>query len=150
MPADSPDASQPPDDLDAAIAALYGGPPGEFVAERDGLARTLRAAGRRDEAAAVRKLAKPKRLAWALDAAAFAAPEAVGRLAAAAEDAAAARSGTDVRGATDELRAAARTLGEAAAERAEAAVTPIDQAGLTSAVLAVAADPEALGALVAG
>ena len=53
--------TEPPDDLEPAIGAIYGGPLDEFVAARDGLARELRAAGRRDDAAAVRKLAKPRR-----------------------------------------------------------------------------------------
>ena len=68
MPSSDGADTEPPDDLDAAIGAIYGGPLDEFVTARDGLARELRAAGRRDDATAVRKLAKPRRLAWALDA----------------------------------------------------------------------------------
>jgi hypothetical protein len=140
--------TEPPDDLEAAIGAVYGGPLDEFVAARDGLARELRAADRRDDAAAVRKLAKPRRLAWALDAAVLAEPprfEAVHAAAAALADA---HSGSDVREATNALRAAARSLAEAASERAAASGgAALDQSELVPAVLAVAADPEALSTL---
>jgi hypothetical protein len=140
--------TEPPDDLDAAIGAIYGGPLDDFVAARDGLARELRAAGRRDDAAAVRKLAKPRRLAWALDAAVLAEParfEAVDAAAAALADA---HSGSDVREATNALRAAARSLADAASERAAGSGgAALDQSDLVPAVLAVAADPEALATL---
>jgi hypothetical protein len=143
--------AEPPDDLEAAIGAIYGGPLDAFVAGRDGLARELRAAGRRDDAAAVRKLAKPRRLAWALDAAVVAEParfEAVDAAAAALADA---HSGSDVREATNALRAAARSLADAASERAAASGgAALDQSELVPAVLAVAADPEALATLRAG
>jgi hypothetical protein len=143
--------TEPPDDLEAAIGAIYGGSLDEFVAGRDGLARELRAAGRRDDAAAVRKLAKPRRLAWALDAAVLAEParfEAVDAAAAALADA---HSGSDVREATNALRAAARSLADAASERAAASGgAALDQSELVPAVLAVAADPEALATLRAG
>jgi hypothetical protein len=143
--------TDPPDDLDAAIGAIYGGPLDEFVAARDGLARELRAAGRRDDAAAVRKLAKPRRLAWALDAAALAEPARFEAVDAAAGELADAHSGTDVREATNALRAAARSLADAASERAAASGgAALDQSELVPAVLAVAADPEALASLRAG
>ena len=151
MPTTDGADSEPPHDLDAAVGAIYGGPLDEFVAARDGLARELRAAGRRDDAAAVRKLAKPRRLAWALDAAVLAEParfEAVDAAAAALADA---HSGSDVREATNALRAAARSLAEAASERAAGSGgAALDQSELVPAVLAVAADPEALATLRAG
>jgi hypothetical protein len=143
--------SEPPDDLNAAIGALYGGPLDEFVTARDGLARALRAAGRRDDATAVRKLAKPRRLAWALDAAVFADRAKFEAVDAAAGALANAHSGTDVREATNALRAAARELADAASERATASEgAALDQSELVPAVLAVAADPEALVTLRAG
>ena len=46
---------------------LYGLPLEEFVAARDALAKELRAAGDREEAAVVKKLAKPTRAAWAVN-----------------------------------------------------------------------------------
>lgn len=53
---------------------LYGVPPEQFVAERDKRAKELRAAGEREEAAAVKKLAKPTVAAWALNSAVRAEP----------------------------------------------------------------------------
>jgi hypothetical protein len=143
--------TEPPDDLDGAIGAIYGGPLDEFVAARDRLARDLRAAGRRDEAAAVRKLAKPKRLAWALDAAVLAERATFEDVDAAAASLADARTGSDVREATNALRTAARSLADAASERAAASGgAALDQSELVPAVLAVAADPDALSTLRAG
>ena len=103
--------TEPPDDLDAAIGAIYGGPLDEFVTARDRLARALRAAERRDEASAVRKLAKPKRLAWALDAAVLADRAEFDGVDAAAEALADARTGTDVREATNALAARSPVAG---------------------------------------
>jgi hypothetical protein len=50
---------------DDAVDRLYGLPREEFVGERDALAKQLRAAGSRDEAAAVKALPKPTVAAWA-------------------------------------------------------------------------------------
>ena len=52
---------------DDAIDRLYGLPLEAFVGERDALAKELRAAGRRDEAAAVKALTKPTVAAWAVN-----------------------------------------------------------------------------------
>jgi hypothetical protein len=56
-----------PADHDDAIDALYAGAFEEFVPSRDALARTLRGDGDREAAAAVRRLAKPSRAAWAVN-----------------------------------------------------------------------------------
>jgi hypothetical protein len=56
-----------PANHDDAIDALYAGALEEFVASRDALARTLRGDGDREAAAAVRRLAKPSRAAWAVN-----------------------------------------------------------------------------------
>jgi hypothetical protein len=50
---------------DDAADRLYGLPREEFIGERDALAKELRAGGRRDEATAVKALAKPTVAAWA-------------------------------------------------------------------------------------
>ena len=50
-----------------AVDDLYGLPHEQFVGERDKLAKELRAAGDRDAADAVKKLAKPPRAAWAVN-----------------------------------------------------------------------------------
>jgi hypothetical protein len=52
---------------DDPIDRLYGLPLEDFVAERDALAKQLRADGDRDGAAAVKKLPKPTRPAWAVN-----------------------------------------------------------------------------------
>jgi hypothetical protein len=49
------------------IDELYGLPLEEFVAQRDALAKRLRADGDRDAAAGVKKLPKPTRAAWAVN-----------------------------------------------------------------------------------
>jgi hypothetical protein len=52
---------------DPAAARLYGLDLEEFIGARDALAKELRASGDRDGAAAVKKLAKPTRAAWAVN-----------------------------------------------------------------------------------
>ncbi len=59
---------------------LYGLPPAEFTAARDEQARAARAAGRRDDAAAIRKLARPTTSAWLVNQLSRDAPEQLARL----------------------------------------------------------------------
>ncbi len=66
--------------LDEELDRLYGGPPEEFTAERDRLAKALRTDGEKDRAAAVGRLRRPTRLAAALNAIARADPTGLGRL----------------------------------------------------------------------
>ena len=54
--------------------ALYGLPLEDFVAERDALAKRLRGEGRREDAQAVKALAKPTVAAWAVNQAVRARP----------------------------------------------------------------------------
>jgi hypothetical protein len=98
-----------PDEADA----LYGLPLEQFVAERDALAKRLRAEGRRDEAAAVRELGKPTLAAWGVNQAVRARSREAGELWAAGDALAAAQE------ALLEGRGDARTLRDAA--RAEQA-----------------------------
>jgi hypothetical protein len=100
---------------------LYGLPLERFTAERDALAKQLRASGERDQADAVKKLPKPTRAAWALNTAVREKPEAAEALAEsvrlleeaqkellAGGDASALRQATErARAAIDELVAAA-------------------------------------------
>jgi hypothetical protein len=144
----------PPDDadldLDAAIARLFAGPPDEFVPGRDALVRTLRAAKRADDVAAVKALRKPKAVARALDAAALADPDAVAALAAAVADVGRTQEdGGDVRAALAALRDAERAVTEAAVAAVAGDDRPPDASTLGAAVRAVLADPEALAALQA-
>jgi hypothetical protein len=59
---------------------LYGLPPGEFIAARDERAREARTAGRRDDAAAIRKLARPTTSAWLVNQLSREDPEQLSRL----------------------------------------------------------------------
>jgi hypothetical protein len=52
---------------DDPVDDLYGAPLEEFVARRDALAKALKAGGDKDGAAAVKKLPKPTRAAWAVN-----------------------------------------------------------------------------------
>lgn len=59
---------------------LYGLSPAEFTAARDERARQARAGGQRDEAAAIKKLARPTASAWLVNQLTRAAPEEIARL----------------------------------------------------------------------
>lgn len=59
---------------------LYGLPPGEFIATRDERARQAKAAGQREDAAAIRKLARPTTSAWLVNQLSRGAPEQLSRL----------------------------------------------------------------------
>lgn len=138
-------------DLDARVAAIYGGPLDAFVAERSALSRELRQAGRRDDAAHVKGLRKPKLVAWALDAGRAADPGATAGLAAAVDEVADAQADVgDVRGALSRLRTAELAVVSAAEQAARDHGRPLDRAALASALRAVVGDPDALGALQAG
>jgi hypothetical protein len=111
--------AEAPDD---ATDRLYGLPLDAFVGERDALAKKLRAAGRRDEAAAVKKLSKPTVAAWAVNQALRTQKKVArelwkaGDALAAAQDAilAGKGSGADLRAATERERAAVEPLVDAA------------------------------------
>jgi hypothetical protein len=59
---------------------LYALSPAEFTAARDDRARQARASGKRDEAAAIKKLARPTASAWLVNQLARTAPDAIARL----------------------------------------------------------------------
>jgi 2-oxoglutarate dehydrogenase E2 component (dihydrolipoamide succinyltransferase) len=135
-------------ELDAAVAELYGGPPAAFVAERTALVRALRAEGRRDEAATVKSLRKPKTVAWALDAGALASPGAVAGLAGAVDEVGEAQAGGgDVRAALARLRDAESALVDAAGDAARAHDHAVERSVLAAAVRALVGDPGALAQL---
>jgi len=138
-------------DVADRIAEIYGGPLDEFVSARDALARELRQAGDRDGAAEVKALRKPRALAWVLDAAALAAPDALAGLAAAVDEAGKAQAGGgDVRAALASLREAEAALVTAAVEAAAAHGQRLEPSAAGGALRAVIADPEALADLEAG
>jgi hypothetical protein len=140
-----------PEDVDAQIATLYGGPLATFVERRAVLARSLRSAGRREDADRVKALKKPKLAAWALDAGAHAEPAAVAELASAVDNVTETQSdGGDVRSALARLRAAEAVLIDAARDATARHDHPVDPTALGSALRAVVGDPDAMAALVAG
>jgi hypothetical protein len=137
-------------DVGDRIAAIYGGPLDEFVSARDALARELRQAGDREGAAEIKALRKPRALAWALDAAALAAPDALADLAAAVDEAGQAQAGGgDVRAALANLRTAEAEVVAAAVEAAAAQGQRLEPSAAGGALRAVIADPEALADLQA-
>jgi hypothetical protein len=107
---------------DDAIDGLYGLALDEFVGARDALAKELRAAGRRDDAAAVKALKKPSVAAWAVNQALRTQSKAARELWQAGDALAAAQeailggkgSGADLRAATERERAAVEPLVDAA------------------------------------
>jgi len=139
------------EDIDAAVAEVFRGSPEAFVARRDALVKELRGAGQADDAAAVKRLRKPTRTVWALDAAVLDHPDLAERVAAAVLDMFAAQTGRgDARDASGELRDAVRDLAAAAARAAAADGHPVDQAALVPLVMTVISDAEAFEALRAG
>jgi hypothetical protein len=105
------------------VDELYGAPFEDFVARREALARALRGDGDRDGAAAVKKLPKPTRAAWAVNRLVRERPDEVRALVEAGEALAGAQeqllTGADravLRGAAD----AARRLVDALADEAPA------------------------------
>ncbi|MDQ1569033.1 MAG: hypothetical protein QOF96_3913 [Actinomycetota bacterium] len=90
---------------------LYGLPLEEFTPARDALAKELKAAGRKDEAAEVKALRKPTLAAWALNRAARDHPDAVERLRAAGADLRAAQNEA-LAGDASRLRDAGRALAD--------------------------------------
>jgi len=140
------------EDLDRAIAEVYGGPLDEFVARRAALVKHLRSAGRADDAGRVKVLRKPRVNAWALDALALAEPGTGDRLAGAVATLAEAQAGPggEVRQATTQLRAVVNEVAAGAARVAAEAGHKIEAANLVPALLTVAGEPEALAELRAG
>jgi hypothetical protein len=69
-----------PDSVADVADELYALTPAEFTAARDERARQVRAAGGRDEAAAIKKLARPTASAWLVNQLARAAPDRMTRL----------------------------------------------------------------------
>lgn len=128
------------DDLDAAVAVVYAQPPSGFVAARTALVKELKAAKRKEDATEVAALRRPTKQAWALGEAVRRAPEAAAAFFSAV--AALAHPDGDLRQRTNDLRAATGALVEAAGD--------LDPGEATAALLAVAADPGATGALRRG
>jgi hypothetical protein len=136
---------------DSSISRIYSGPLEGFIARRDALAKELRAAGRKDDAATVKALRKPSRLAWSLNAAVQAEQGAVDALVARVTAVVESQSsGGNVRGSIDGLRAAVREFADQAGRAAAAQGHDAEHADLMQAVLAVIGESDAFSALRAG
>jgi hypothetical protein len=118
--------------LNAEIDRLYGLPLDEFVAQRDAVAKRLRADGERDAAAAVKALRKPTAGAWALNQAVRRRSAETQALLGAGERLRAAHAGLLSGGDRNELRAAMdeqRRLSGVLADCAEAIASETGRSG---------------------
>jgi hypothetical protein len=133
-------------DLAEARSTLWQVTPEEFVAARDSLVKQLRAAGDKEAAAALKAERRPTRLLWALrTAAAQHGEQTAGFVASATAAAAAQSSGAGVRERTAELREAVSALASAVAGRAG-----VERTDVSGALLAIAADQDALAGIETG
>src|SRR3954468_21688649 len=144
-----PEVVRPPPDV---VYELYGAPLDEFVALRDQRAKELRAAGRREEADAVKRLRKPSVPAWAVNQIRRRDPGALEGLMATGAALRQAKAGARRTAAREEREAvedlveeAAQALREAGREPSSATVDDIRQT-----LHAAAADDEARGLVAAG
>jgi len=136
--------------LDSAIARLYGGSLEDFIRNRDALVKQLRSTGKPEAAAEVKALRKPSRPAWALNVAASVARN-VRRLdTAIAATLEAQTSGGDIRKAQASLREAVREFADHAANAAKRAGQELQTGMLGNAVLALIGRSESLEALRRG
>ena len=146
---------------DDAVDRLYGLPLDEFIPAREALAKELRSEGRREEAAHIKKLAKPTVAAWAVNQAIRSQAKAARALWKAGDDLAATQeavlggkgSGADLRSAAENERAALDPLVAAArgllsGSGDELSETTIDRVRET--LHAAAIDPEARDDVAAG
>lgn len=124
--------------LDTDLAELYAGPLESFVARRNALAGELRAAGRKEQAASVKRLRKPRRLAWALNIASLGEPELVEAIEQVVASTVAAQSGRGkLRDRLSELRRAIDGFATAAARLASEAGQSFEPAEIAVGVMAV-------------
>ena len=137
----------PETDLPTAILAVYQAPFDEFVSRRDALAKQLRAEKRRDDAALVKALRKPSRMAWTLNGVVGEAPESIDRLGAAI---AGAQTATDLRTALETVKEAVRAVAAVGARVAVRAGYPIEPNAIAAAVHAIIGDASAFAEFRAG
>jgi hypothetical protein len=141
--------TQPPIETDLAteMVAVYHAPLEDFISRRDALAKQLRAEKRRDDAALVKALRKPSRIAWALDGVVHEDPISIEHLAVAIGEA---QTGADLRTALEKVKEAVRSVAAAGARVAVRAGHPIEPSALVTAVQAIIGDASALAEFRAG
>jgi hypothetical protein len=146
-------------DFEKEIDRLYGLPLDEFIAQRDALAKQLRAAGEREGAAAVKALRKPTAGAWALNQAVRRRRAETEELVAAGERLREAHAALLSGGGRDDLRAALAEQRKVAGVLADCAETIASETGRSGPALkervratlhAVALDDEVREALTRG
>jgi len=108
---------------------LFAVPPEEFVATRDRLARELRAAGDKEEAAAVKRLRRPTIPVWALNQVGSIDPRAIRELVAASEDARTAQHDVLEGADADQLRSALARRRDAISAVARSARRAVEESG---------------------
>jgi hypothetical protein len=116
-------------ELETRIAALYGEPPGKFVAARTALAKTLASEGDRAGAARVRELKRPSLLAWALNALARTRQAAIAELLATGDRMRAAQAAALSGGDAHALRASSQDERRQVAALVHAATAILERAG---------------------
>lgn len=139
------------DDLEGQLDALYAAPLASFVETRNALAKKLGTAGRKDDAARVKALAKPSAAAWAVNQIAFSSPRLLDALVAAGDRVRAKPS--DVRDAMQKRRdalTAARRAAETALAAAGRAANADVLRRVSSTLEAIATYGSARGGPVAG
>lgn len=125
-------------DVEAAVDALYADDPDGFTAARDDLARRLRVAGRRQDAATVKGLRRPTVAAWAVNRVARERADEVARLRAIGDDLRRAQDAVLQGGAggsradADRLRELATTRRAATSALVEAAVAAVVGRGVSA------------------
>jgi len=134
-------------DLPTAILAVYQAPFDEFISRRDALVKQLRAEKRRDDAALVKALRKPSRMAWVLNGVVGDDPKSIERLDAAI---AGAQTAADLRTALDTVKEAVRAVAAVGARVAVRAGHPIEPNAIATAIHAIIGDASALAQLRAG
>lgn len=138
-------------DLEQELDRLFSEPPESFVAARTVLVKALKASGNAADADRVKGWRRPSRAIWALNRLALADDDSVADLVAAATSAGALQSSGagGLREAIAELRQTTQRATAAAVETI-GSVRPSDRAEVAAALLAIVADPEALGLLARG
>ena len=135
---------------------LYALTPAEFTAARDERSRQVRAAGQRDEAAAIKKLARPTASAWLVNQLARSAPDQMNRLydlGAALQEAQRTLAGDRLRELSVQRRQVIHDILPAASELADRASQPASAAVLTevrATLEAALADADARDAVRSG
>jgi len=134
--------TQPPEDTDlaTAILAVYQGPLEEFISRRDALVKRMRAEKRPDDAAQVKALRKPSRMAWVLNRVGGEDPASIDLLGAAI---AGAQTAADLRTALETVKEAVRGVAAVGARVAVRAEHPIEPSAIATAVHAIIGDASA-------